>query len=85
MSDTAHGAMPTVPDDLRPAAERLWRHAGGFGDEVAETLAACLRILRELRGDPERLSAARDLLTTGVAARIATARGDLDAGYPEVA
>ncbi|WP_285664905.1 WXG100 family type VII secretion target [Actinorhabdospora filicis] len=69
--------LPTLPADLRPAAQDLYGKATAVSPDAGETLALAFRVLREAKGDPERLDAGSDLLDGKVAAEIGRARDEI--------
>lgn len=76
--------LATLPERLRRAADRLWRHSSEATDEVTETLTVSYQVLRRVCGDPESIAVAGDLLSTVVAAEIGAARGAIDTAGPQV-
>lgn len=74
MTESMAEILPTLPADLRPAAQDLYTKATAVTPDAAETLALAFRVLREAKGEPDRLDAGSDLLDGKVAAEIAHAR-----------
>ena len=82
MNDNIAEVLASLPEELRRAAKRLWSHSHEITAEATDTLAASYRLLRQVCGNPDVLSAAGSQLADEVASHIAQAREHIDQTYP---
>ncbi|CAM3217717.1 hypothetical protein [Stackebrandtia soli] len=85
MTETMRTVLPTLPDDLRPAARLLWERSRVITNDVTETLLLSYKILREIKGSPGQLESGADAFGRRVGDHLAAARSDIDDAYPILA